>query len=240
MQEQFSRTELLIGKQGLAHLKNARVAVFGLGGVGGHAVEALARSGIGALDLIDNDKICASNINRQIFATHKTIGQYKTDVAMQRVLDINPNCVVNLYNVFYLPETSNLFDFSVYDYVIDAIDTVTGKIELIVKAKKCNTPIISAMGAGNKMNPTQFEVSDISKTSICPLARVMRKELKNRGIHNLKVVYSTEIPLKPKEEDDNSPNERKKVPGSIAFAPSVAGLIMASEVIKDIINYPNK
>lgn len=231
---QFSRTELLIGQDGVASLKNARVAVFGLGGVGGHAAEALARSGIGQLDLMDNDKICLSNINRQIIATHKTIGQYKVDAAMERILDINSDCIVNTYKTFYTPETSSEFDFLNYDYVIDAIDTITGKIELIVQAKKCNTRIISAMGAGNKMDPCLFRVADISETSVCPLARVMRKELKDRGINNVKVVYSTETPLTPKNTD--SLNERKQIPGSIAFVPAVAGLIIAGEVIKDIIN----
>lgn len=240
MQEQFSRIELLIGKDCLALLKGARVAVFGLGGVGGHAAEALARSGIGALDLIDNDKVCLSNINRQIFATHKTVGQYKTDAARERISDINPDCKVTVYKTFYTPETSSKFDFSLYDYVVDAIDTVTGKIELAVQAKRCGTPIISAMGAGNKMDPTAFSVADISKTSVCPLARVMRKELKDRGINNLKVVYSAEKPLTTQFEDPDTVSKRKQTPGSNAFVPAVVGLIIAGEVIKDIINYSQK
>jgi tRNA A37 threonylcarbamoyladenosine dehydratase len=236
MQNQFSRTELLIGKDALERLKSFKVAVFGLGGVGGNAVEALARSGIGELDIVDNDKICESNINRQLFATHKTIGEYKVDAARARIQEINPNCVVTIHNTFYSPETSNNFDFSLYDYVIDAIDSVSGKIELVVQAKKTNTPIISAMGAGNKMDATSFVVTDISKTSVCPLARVMRKELKDRNIVNLKVVYSTEKPLSPKFSDENMQNKRKQTPGSSSFVPPIVGLIIAGEVIKDLIN----
>lgn len=234
---QFSRTELLIGKEGIDQLKAARVAVFGIGGVGGNVVEALARSGVGALDIIDNDKVCESNINRQIIATHKTIGEYKVDAAKKRIYEINPNCVVNTYNTFFTSETSSNFDFSLFDYVVDAIDTVSGKIELVVQAKKSKVPIISAMGAGNKMDATSFVVTDISKTSVCPLARVMRKELKDRNIFDLKVVYSTEKPLTPKHNDEAGQNPRKQIPGSNSYVPPVVGLIIAGEVIKDIIKY---
>ena len=231
MTDIFSRTELLLGKDALDKLAASRVAVFGIGGVGGYVAEALARSGIGEIDIIDSDKVCPSNINRQIIATTSTIGQYKVDVAKERMLDINPNIKVNGYKTFYSPETSNEFDFSKYNYVVDAIDTVTGKIELIIQADKSNTPIISSMGAGNKMNPAMFEVADIYKTSVCPLARVMRQELKKRGIKSLKVVYSKEPPIKvPK-----TPGE--KAPGSNAFVPPVVGLIIASEVVKDLICY---
>ena len=234
MENRFSRTELLIGTDAVEKLKNSRVAVFGVGGVGGYAVEALARSGIGTLDLIDKDKVSVSNINRQIIATEKTIGCLKAEVAAERVHDINPDIKVNVFNMFYTPETSSEFDFSQYDYVVDAIDTVSGKIELVMQADKCHTPIISSMGAGNKLNPTMFEVSDIYKTSVCPLARVMRRELKARGIKKLKVVYSKEPPLTPKIIQKDS-ETNKVVPASIAFVPSVVGLIIASEVIKDII-----
>ena len=195
--ETFSRTELLIGAEAMERLKNARVAVFGVGGVGGYVVEALARTGVGTLDLIDNDTVSVSNINRQIIATTKTVGRNKVDVAKERVLDIHPEAVVNTYNMFYLPETADQFDFTQYDYVVDAIDTVSGKISIIVKAQEAGVPVISSMGAGNKMDPTAFEVTDIYKTSVCPLAKVMRKELKNRGIKKLKVVYSKEIPMTP-------------------------------------------
>ena len=231
MTDIFSRTELLLGKDALDKLAVSRVAVFGIGGVGGYVAEALARSGIGEIDIIDSDKVCPSNINRQIIATTSTIGQYKVDAAKERMLDINPNIKVNTYKTFYSPETSNEFDFSKYNYVVDAIDTVTGKIELIIQADKSNTPIISSMGAGNKMNPAMFEVADIYKTSVCPLARVMRQELKKRRIKSLKVVYSKEPPIKvPK-----TPGE--KAPGSNAFVPPVVGLIIASEVVKDLICY---
>ncbi len=235
MQDQFSKTELLLGKDALDRLKNARLAVFGLGGVGGNVVEALARSGVGALDIVDNDKIVLSNLNRQVFATHSTLDMYKVDAAKARILDINPECKVITYNVFYSKESSSNFDFAKYDYVIDAIDTVSSKIALIEQAKKTNTPIISAMGAGNKVDPTLFTVSDISKTSVCPLARVMRKELKDRGIYSLKVVYSNEKPIPPKNVEQSLSTNRKQTVGSCAFVPSVAGLIMAGEVIKDII-----
>lgn len=232
MQEQFSRTVFLIGENGLNKLQKSRVAVFGIGGVGGHTVEALVRSGIGSIDLIDNDKVALSNINRQIIATHKTIGKYKVDVAEERILDINPNVKVKKYNTFFTPENSSEFDFSQYDYIVDAIDTVRGKIELVRIANNLNIPIISSMGAGNKMNPEMFEVADIYKTSVCPLARVMRQELKKCGIKRLKVVYSKETPI-----SINISGEQKRVPGSNAFTPSVVGLIMAGEVIKDLIRY---
>ena len=237
MLNQFSRTELLIGKDGVKKLQNSRVAVFGLGGVGAHAVEALVRSGVGAVDLIDDDKVCVTNLNRQLFATTKTIGKYKVDVAEERLQEINPEVKVTKRQVFYSPETADKFDFSKYDYIIDAIDTVTGKISLIEKSKEFNVPIICAMGAGNKMDPTRFEVADISKTSVCPLAKVMRQELKKRRIKKVKVVYSKEIPIKI---DDSSLKEELKegkhrIPGSNAFVPSVVGLIIAGEVIKDLV-----
>ena len=236
MVNQFSRTELLIGKEGLNKLKNARVAVFGLGGVGGHAVEALVRSGVGAIDLIDNDTVALSNLNRQLFATQKTIGKYKVDVAEERLKEINPEVKITKYRTFYTPETAEEFDFSKYDYIVDAIDTVVGKLSLIEKSKEHNVPIICSMGAGNKMDPTKFEVTDISKTSVCPLAKVIRQELKKRKIKKVKVVYSKEIPIKI---DDSSLKEELKagkhrIPGSNAFVPSTVGLIMAGEVIKDL------
>ena len=230
MSEQFSRTQLLYGAQSMEKLAASRVAVFGIGGVGGYVVEALARSGIGALDIIDNDQVCLSNINRQIIATHKTIGMYKVDAAEERIHDINPDCVVRAYKIFFLPETQEQFDFSQYDYVVDAIDTVTGKLAIIEKAKKAGVPVISSMGAGNKLHPSMFEVADIYKTEVCPLAKVMRRECKKRGIDSLKVVYSKEMPIKPLEKS----GERKVVPGSTAFVPSVVGLIIAGEVINDI------
>lgn len=233
MEERFSRTEMLIGKEGLERLKNARVAVFGIGGVGGYAVEALARSGIGTLDLIDRDVVSVSNINRQIIALTSTIGRYKAEVASERARDINPDIKVNVYNIFYTPETADIFDFGSYDYIIDAIDTVTGKIELVMQADRTGTPIISSMGAGNKLNPALFEVSDIYKTSVCPLARVMRRELKCRSIKKLKVVYSKEPPFEQRKKEYDS-EAKKIIPASIAFVPSVAGLIIAGEVIKDI------
>ena len=237
MLDQFSRTRLLLGQEGMDKLAKARVAVFGVGGVGGYAVEALARSGVGALDLIDDDKVCLTNINRQIIATHKSIGQYKVDVAEERIKDINPGCTVRTYKTFYMPDTANQFNFYEYDYVIDAIDTVTGKIELVMQADKCGTPIISSMGAGNKLDPTAFEVADIYKTSVCPLAKVMRRELKKRGIKSLKVVYSKEEPIRPVEdapEEEREISQKRDIPGSTAFVPSVAGLIIAGEVIKDL------
>ena len=200
MLNQFSRTELLIGKEGIEKLANARVAVFGIGGVGAYAVEALIRSGLGTIDIIDDDKVCITNLNRQLYATRKTVGKYKVEVAKERILDISPNATVNTYQTFYTPETEKEFDFTQYDYVIDAIDTVVGKLSLIERAKAANTPIICAMGAGNKMDPTRFEVADISKTSVCPLAKVIRTELRKRRIKGVKVVYSKEIPIKPKED----------------------------------------
>lgn len=248
MLNQFSRTELLLGHDNMEKLKNARVAVFGIGGVGGFTVEALARSGVGTLDLIDDDKVCLTNINRQIIATRKTIGQYKVDAAKERVLDINPDAVVNTYKTFFVPETADEFDFSDYDYVVDAIDTVTGKIMLVEAAQKAGTPIISSMGAGNKLDPTAFEVADIYKTSVCPLAKVMRRELKKRDIKKLKVVYSKEKAMTPIDDTANSCRshcicppgsartctQRRQIPGSTAFVPSVVGLIIAGEVIKDL------
>ena len=238
MREQFARTELLFGKENMEKLAAARVAVFGVGGVGGYVVEALARSGVGTLDLIDHDTVDVSNINRQIIATTKNIGRYKVELAKERILDINPEAVVNIYRTFYMPETADQFDFSKYDYVVDAIDTVTGKIALIEQANASGTPIISSMGAGNKVNPAAFEVADIYDTTVCPLAKVMRRELKKRGIKKLKVVYSKEKPLKPHNPENGMEQEnsktKKAVPGSTAFVPSVAGLILASEVIKDI------
>lgn len=226
MSEQFSRIQMLIGEDNLAKLTNSHVAVFGIGGVGGYTVEALVRSGIGKIDIIDNDKVAESNLNRQLYALHSTIGRYKTDVAKERILDINPNITVNSHKIFYTPETSAQFDFTRYDYIVDAIDTVSGKIELVMQANKTKTPIISSMGAGNKMNPADFEVSDIFKTSVCPLAKVMRQELKKRRVKKLKVVYSKEPPLK---------HEGRRIPASNAFVPSTVGLIIAGEVIKDLI-----
>lgn len=229
MSERFSRTELLLGTGSINKLSEKHVAVFGIGGVGGHAAEALVRSGIGKIDIIDNDRVAKSNINRQIIATEKSIGQYKTDTAEERFLDINPKLKIRKFNTFFMPDTSDEFDFSEYDYVIDAIDTITGKLEIIKKATEANVPVISSMGAGNKLDPTAFEVADIYKTSVCPLARVMRRELKARGIKKLKVVYSKEPAIKPE-----SPNG-ERFPASCAFVPSVAGLIIAGEVIKDLI-----
>jgi len=236
MPNQFLRTELLFGSKTMEKFKNSRVAVFGVGGVGGYTVEALARSGIGTLDLIDNDKISVTNINRQIIATFKTLGKYKVDVAKERILDINPDAVVNIYKTFFLPDTSSEFNFSKYDYVVDAIDTITGKIEIITQAKSAGVPVISSMGAGNKLNPADFEVCDIYKTSVCPLAKVMRRELKKRGIKKLKVVYSKETPLTLFNSKGlyDSYNVRKQIPGSVAFVPSVVGLIIAGEVLKDL------
>ena len=246
---QFSRTELLLGEDNMQRLFNARVAVFGIGGVGGYTVEALARVGVGTLDLIDDDRICMTNLNRKIFATRKTIGKYKVDVAKERILEINPKAVVNTYKTFYMPDTADQFDFSQYDYVVDAIDTVTGKLMLVEQAKASGTPIISSMGAGNKMDPTGFMVTDIYKTSVCPLAKVMRRELKKRGIKRLKVVYSQEKPMTPIDDmaisckshcicppgTKRKCTQRRQVPGSNAFVPSVVGLIIAGEVVKDLI-----
>ncbi len=239
MLEQFVRTQLLIGEEGMKKLISSRVAVFGIGGVGGYTVEALARSGVGTLDLIDSDVVCLSNINRQIIATHKSLGRYKVDVAEERIRDINPDARVNKYKIFYTPETASEFDFSKYDYVVDAIDTVTGKIQLVMQAKQSGTPIISCMGAGNKMDPTAFAVADIYKTDVCPLARVMRRELRKRGVSTLKVVYSKEPAMDPERfsESENDGDARRQTPGSNAFVPSAAGLIMAAEVVKDLIGY---
>ncbi len=249
MLNQFSRTELVIGKEGVEKLNNAKVAIFGLGGVGSFVLEGLVRAGIGNFVLIDDDKICLTNLNRQILATRKTVGQPKVEVAKQRILDINPNANVEIHQEFFMPETEGILDNSI-DYIVDCIDTVTAKIELVVRAEKLNVPIISCMGTGNKLDPTRFEVTDIYKTSICPLAKVMRKELRNRGIKKLKVVYSKEEPVKLNETVENSckhncicpPGTKRKctirnqVPGSISFVPSVAGLIIAGEVVKVILN----
>ena len=235
---EFKRTELLLGEEAMEKLKNSRVAVFGVGGVGGYAVEALARSGVGALELIDDDTVSESNINRQIIALHSTVGENKVDVAAARVKDINPHCTVRTYKTFYMPETADRFDFSRYDYVIDAIDTVTAKIALVLQAKEAGVPIISSMGAGNKLDPTAFEVADLYSTSVCPLARVMRRELKKRGVEKLKVVYSREEALEPEELeiDEKATHQKRRTPGSVAFVPSVAGLILAGEVVKDLVN----
>ena len=251
MLTQFSRTELLLGKDAMQKLSESRVAVFGVGGVGGYVCEALVRSGVGAFDLIDDDKICITNINRQIYALRSTVGKYKVDVAKDRILDINPNAVVNTYKTFYTPETADEFDFSQYDYVVDAIDTVVGKLKIVEKAKEAKVPVISSMGAGNKMNAAMFEVTDIFRTSVCPLAKVMRQELKKRKIRKLKVVYSKEVPIKPNDDIEISCKKhcvcppgtvrkctaRRQIPGSNAFVPSVVGLIIAGEVVKDLTGY---
>lgn len=248
MLNQFSRTELLFGNEAMEKLKQSRVAIFGIGGVGGYTVEALARSGVGNFDIFDDDKVCLTNINRQIIATRKTVGKYKVEVMRDRILEINPDAMVNMHQTFYTPEVADQYDFSKYSYIVDAIDTVTGKIELVLRAKQVNVPIISCMGAGNKLDPTKFEVTDIYKTSVCPLAKVMRKELRTRGVDSLKVVYSKELPRKPMEDMSISCRshcicpkdvqrkctDKRQIPGSNAFVPSVAGLIIAGEVIKDI------
>ena len=248
MLNQFSRTQLLLGEEGMEKLKKARVAVFGIGGVGGYTVEALVRSGVGTIDIFDDDKVCLTNINRQIIATRDTIGKYKVDVAKERSLSINPDVIINAHNCFYMPENADEYDFSEYTYIVDAIDTVKGKIEIIMRAKAANVPVISCMGAGNKLDPTQFEVADIYKTSMCPLARTMRYELRKRGIKKLKVVYSKEKPIRPLEDMRISCRSncicppgtarkctvRRDIPGSTAFVPAVAGLIAAGEVVKDI------
>lgn len=227
MTEQFARTELLLGEEAMERLRASRVAVFGIGGVGGHAAEALTRSGVGALDLIDNDRVSETNLNRQIIALHSTLGRYKTEVMRERILDINPEAKVRIHNCFYLPETADQFCFSDYSYVIDAIDTVTGKLQLVLEAQAAGIPIISSMGAGNKLDPTAFSVADIYETAVCPLARVMRRELKSRGVKSLKVVYSKEKAREPLEG-------KQRIPGSTAFVPAVAGLILAGEVIRDL------
>lgn len=248
MLTQFSRTELLLGKDSMEKLKNSRVAVFGIGGVGGYVCEALVRSGVGAFDLIDDDKVCLTNLNRQIIATRKTVGKYKTEVMRDRILEINPQADVRLHQCFFLPENSDEFPFEEYDYVVDAVDTVTAKIELVMKAQAMNVPIISSMGAGNKLDGSMFRVADIYKTKVCPLAKVMRRELKKRGVKKLKVVYSEEMPTRPIEDmaincrsncicppgAEHKCTERRDIPGSVAFVPSVAGLIIAGEVVKDL------
>ena len=248
MLTQFSRTELLLGKEAMQRLEGARVAVFGIGGVGGYVCEALARSGVGALDLVDDDKVCLTNLNRQIIATRKTVGRYKTEVMKERILDINPKAKVEIHKCFFLPENADEFPFEEYDYIVDAVDTVTAKISLVMKAKECNVPIISSMGAGNKLDASQFKVADIYKTKVCPLAKVMRRELKKRGVKKLKVVYSEEQPTRPKEDMSigcrtncicppgakHKCTERRDIPGSVAFVPAVAGLIIAGEVVKDL------
>jgi len=239
MSDQFSRTQMIFGSDGMEKLKNSRVAVFGIGGVGGYAVEILARSGVGTLDLFDNDRVSVTNINRQIYATTKTVGKYKVTVAKKRILEINPDASVNVYKIFFLPGISHTVDFTKYDYIIDAIDTVSGKIELVLKAKEYNIPIISSMGAGNKVSPTMFQIGDIYKTTVCPLAKVMRRELKKRGIERLKIVYSTEPVIKPVviKTEEIEITKKRRIPGSVAFVPPVAGIIIAGEVIKDLIGY---
>lgn len=251
MLNQFSRTELIFGREAMEKLAASRVAVFGIGGVGGYTVEALARSGVGAIDLIDDDKVCLTNINRQLLATRKTVGKYKVDVAAERIADINPDCTVRTFRTFFMPDTADNFDFGEYDYVVDAIDTVTGKIAIVEAAQRANVPVICAMGAGNKVDPTAFEVADIKNTSVCPLARVMRRELARRGIDKCKVVYSKEKPVRPTEDGEISCRNhcicppgtvrkctaRRDIPGSNAFVPPVVGLIVAGEVIKDLIGY---
>lgn len=249
MLNQFSRTELLFGKDAMERLASSRVAVFGIGGVGGYVCEALVRSGVGAFDLIDDDKVCLTNLNRQLIATRKTVGKYKAEVMRERILDINPHAEVNIHKCFFLPENAEEFAFDQYDYVVDAVDTVTAKLELVMKCQEMNVPIISCMGAGNKLDPTAFRVSDIYKTRVDPLARVMRRELKKRGVKRLKVVYSEEQPIRPIEDmaiscryhcicppgTKRHCTDRRDIPGSSAFVPSVAGLIVAGEVIKDLV-----
>ncbi len=235
MEPQFSRTQLLLGEEAMARLQKARVAVFGIGGVGGYTAEALVRGGVGQLDLIDSDTVSVTNINRQLFATHSTVGKQKVDVAKERLLDINPNAIITTHPVFYTPETADQFDFSQYDYIVDAIDTVTGKLCLAERAFAAKTPIISCMGAGNKLCGTAFQVTDISKTTICPLARVMRKELKKRGIAHMKVVYSTEEALTPVgAEAEAAAIGKRQIPGSMSYIPGIAGLLLAGEVIQDL------
>ncbi|MBO7682725.1 MAG: tRNA threonylcarbamoyladenosine dehydratase [Clostridia bacterium] len=234
MKEQFQRTEMLLGPEAMRRLEQARVAVFGLGGVGGYAVEALARSGVGALDLIDKDEVALSNLNRQILALHSTVGRPKAEVAAERVRDINPDCVVTVWQTFFLPETRDRFDFSQYDYVVDAIDTVAGKLALIESAKAAGVPVISAMGAGNKLDPTGFQVADLFDTRFDGLARVMRKECRKRGIDRLKVVWSEEDPLAPDTPEEGNDPGRRSTPGSVAYVPPVVGLILAGEVVRDL------
>lgn len=244
----FSRSQLLLGEDGMKKLSEAKVAIFGVGGVGGYVAEALARTGVGSFVLVDDDKVCLTNINRQIIATRKTIGKYKVEVMRERILEINPDAQVEARRCFYLPENAHEFDFREYSYVVDAVDTVTAKLEIITQAQACHVPVISSMGAGNKLDPSRFQVADIYKTSMCPLAKVMRHECKKRGIRKLKVVYSTEPPIRPREDMENSCRtgcvcppgaehkctERRSIPGSVAFVPSVAGLILAGEVVRDL------
>ena len=238
MENQFTRTELLLGADAMEKLRGSRVVIFGVGGVGGYVAEALARSGVGAFELVDRDVVSVTNLNRQIIATWKTIGRDKTEVMAERIADINPEAQVNLRKCFFLPETADQFDFSRYDYVVDAVDTVTAKIEIILRAQQAGVLVISSMGAGNKLDPSKFEVADIYKTSVDPLARVMRRELKKRGVRKLKVVYSKEEPMKPLGRIEADPEAgRKDVPGSSAFTPSAAGLLIASEVVKDLIGF---
>ena len=249
MLNQFSRTELLLGKEAMERLAKSRVAVFGIGGVGGYVCAALVRSGVGAFDLIDDDKVCLTNLNRQIIATRKTVGKYKVEVMRERILEINPEADVRIHKCFFLPENAEEFAFEEYDYVVDAVDTVTAKISLVMKAQEKNIPIMSSMGAGNKLDASAFRVADIYKTRVCPLAKVMRRELKKRGVKKLKVVYSEEMPIRPIEDmasscrtncicppgAEHKCTERRAIPGSVAFVPSVAGLIIAGEVVKDLI-----
>ena len=237
-ENQFVRTRFTFGKENIEKLHNARVIVFGIGGVGSYVTEALVRSGVGAIDIVDNDKICLSNINRQLYALHSTIGRDKVDVAEERIHDINPDCKVTKWKTFFLPDTADQFDFSQYDYIVDCIDTVTGKLEIITRAKAIKKPVISCMGAGNKVDPTKLKVADITRTSVCPLARVMRNELKKRHIKRLKVVFSTETAIPPQvDESDPEPSTKKQTPGSNAFVPSVAGMIIAAEVVKDLTQF---
>ena len=239
MSEQFLRTEMLLGSDAIQKLQNARVAVFGLGGVGGYVVEALARSGVGSLDLIDSDRVSVSNLNRQILATHSTVGMLKVDAARNRVLDINPECQVKTWPVFYTPDTADTFDFTQYDCIVDAIDTVTGKLALVERAKAAGTPIICCMGTGNKLDASAFRVADISKTTMCPLARVMRRELGKRGIRHLKVVYSQEEAMTPTGwEEEAAALGKRQIPGSVAFVPGAAGLLLAGEVVRDLAGFP--
>lgn len=244
MQEQFERTALLIGEQAMSCLEQAHVIVFGVGGVGGFVVEALARAGVGSIDIVDNDKVSQSNINRQIIALHSTVGRAKVEVMKERIAEINPSCKVTEHQCFYLPETSDQFDFTKYTYVVDAVDTVTAKLQIITAAKEANVPVISCMGTGNKLDPTKFQIADISKTTVCPLAKVMRRECKERGLKNVKVLYSTELPRKPepdllqaalaKENMEEGTAAKRSIPASISFVPSVAGLMIAGEVIRSI------
>lgn len=254
MLNQFSRTQLLIGQDGMEKLANARVAIFGIGGVGGYVCEALVRSGVGKFDLIDDDRVCLTNLNRQIHATHRTVGQYKTDVMKARMLDINPYAEINVHKCFYLPENADQFPFDQYDYIVDAVDTVTAKIEIIMRAQRDNVPIISAMGAGNKMDASHFQIADIYDTKVCPLARVMRRELKKRNVKKLKVVYSDEQPVRPLEDmsiscrahcicpsgTEHKCTDRRDIPGSTAFVPAVAGLLIAGEIVKDLSEFDPK